>query len=47
VALGDAHPPRRPGLPADVAAGAVFLATKQPSWITGSILDVSGGAVMV
>jgi 3-oxoacyl-[acyl-carrier protein] reductase len=45
--LVDAHPLRRLGLPADVAGAAVFLATNQSSWITGMILDVSGGAVMV
>lgn len=47
VALVDTHPVRRLGTPADVAAAAVFLATSQSSWITGMILDVSGGAVMV
>lgn len=41
------HPIRRLGLPDDVAKACVFLASEQAAWITGLILDVSGGAVMV
>jgi 3-oxoacyl-[acyl-carrier protein] reductase len=35
---------RRLGTPADVA---VFLVNDQSAWITGIVLDVAGGAVMV
>lgn len=34
---------RRPGLPADVAPAALFLASRAAAWITGEILTVSGG----
>jgi 3-oxoacyl-[acyl-carrier protein] reductase len=40
------HPIRRLGTPDDVASTAVFLASEQSAWITGLIVDVSGGAVM-
>jgi 3-oxoacyl-[acyl-carrier protein] reductase len=42
-----AHPLRRLGTPLDVATAALFLASEQASWITGVVLDVAGGAVMV
>ena len=42
----DAHPVRRLGTPDDVAQAALYLASDASSWITGLILDVSGGAVM-
>jgi 3-oxoacyl-[acyl-carrier protein] reductase len=45
--LIDAHPLKRLGTPEDVARAAVFLASDSASWITGIILDVAGGAVMV
>jgi 3-oxoacyl-[acyl-carrier protein] reductase len=40
------HPLRRLGKPEDVAQAALFLASDASAWITGLILDVSGGAVM-
>ncbi|SNT62335.1 3-oxoacyl-[acyl-carrier protein] reductase [Asanoa hainanensis] len=46
-ALAEAHPLRRLGTPADVAETALFLASEQSSWITGVIVDVAGGAVLV
>ncbi|HYX89962.1 MAG TPA: SDR family NAD(P)-dependent oxidoreductase [Myxococcaceae bacterium] len=46
-ALVGMHPIRRLGTPEDVADAAVFLASEQSAWITGMILDVTGGAVMV
>jgi len=46
-ALIDLHPIRRLGTPDDVARAALFLASDESSWITGLILDVTGGAVMV
>lgn len=46
-ALVEQHPVGRLGTPDDVADAAVFLASDASAWITGVILDVSGGAVMV
>jgi 3-oxoacyl-[acyl-carrier protein] reductase len=40
------HPIRRLGTPDDVARAAVYLASADAAWITGVILDISGGAVM-
>jgi 3-oxoacyl-[acyl-carrier protein] reductase len=46
-ALAEGHPIRRLGTPEDVARAARFLASDDAAWITGVILDVAGGAVMV
>jgi 3-oxoacyl-[acyl-carrier protein] reductase len=46
-ALLDLHPIRRLGTPEDVARAALFLASNDAAWITGVILDVAGGSVMV
>lgn len=45
-ALVDAHPIKRLGTPEDVAAAALFLASNESGWITGMVLDVTGGALM-
>jgi 3-oxoacyl-[acyl-carrier protein] reductase len=45
--LVDAHPLRRLGTPEDIARAALFLASDDAGWITGIVLDVAGGAVMV
>jgi 3-oxoacyl-[acyl-carrier protein] reductase len=45
--LVELHPIRRLGSPDDVARAARFLASDDSAWITGVILDVAGGAVMV
>jgi 3-oxoacyl-[acyl-carrier protein] reductase len=45
--LADAHPLKRLGTPEDVARAALFLASDSASWITGVVLDVAGGSVMV
>jgi NAD(P)-dependent dehydrogenase (short-subunit alcohol dehydrogenase family) len=37
------HPLGRRGLPGDVAAAAVYLASSQAAWVTGSSLVVDGG----
>lgn len=46
-ALTDAHPLRRLGTPEDVARAALYLAGDDAGWVTGVVLDVAGGAVMV
>jgi 3-oxoacyl-[acyl-carrier protein] reductase len=43
----DWHPVRRLGTPEDVARAALFLACEESAWLTGVVLDISGGAVMV
>jgi NAD(P)-dependent dehydrogenase (short-subunit alcohol dehydrogenase family) len=40
-------PTRRLGLPADIAAAAIFLAGDASSWITGQTLVVDGGATVL
>jgi len=47
TSLADWHPLKRLGTPQDVAGAAAFLACDQAAWITGVILDVAGGAVLV
>jgi 3-oxoacyl-[acyl-carrier protein] reductase len=47
AALADWHPLKRLGTPGDVAAAAAFLASSEAAWITGVVLDVAGGAVLV
>jgi 3-oxoacyl-[acyl-carrier protein] reductase len=41
------HPIRRLGTPEDVAQAALYLAADTASWITGIVLDVAGGSVLV
>lgn len=45
--LLDMHPIKRLGTPEDVAGAALFLACDDLAWITGIILDVAGGSVLV
>ena len=45
--LGDQHPLKRLGTPDDVARAALFLASENAAWITGIVLDVAGGNIMV
>ena len=47
VALADAHPLKRLGTPHDVATAAAFLASDDAAWITGVVIDIAGGAVLV
>ncbi len=46
AAMAESHPLRRLGTPEDVATAAAFLASDNSAWLTGLVLDVSGGAVM-
>jgi len=45
--LADTHPLKRLGTPEDVARAALFLASDEAAWITGIVLDIAGGAVIV
>jgi 3-oxoacyl-[acyl-carrier protein] reductase len=45
--LAEAHPIKRLGTPDDIARACLFLASESATWITGIILDVAGGAVML
>jgi len=45
--LAETHPIRRLGTVNDVAQAALYLASENAGWITGIVLDVAGGAVMV
>ena len=45
-ALTEETPMGRIGKPHDVASAAVFLASKQASFITGQVLGVNGGIVI-
>jgi 3-oxoacyl-[acyl-carrier protein] reductase len=45
--LADSHPLKRLGTPQDVADTAAFLASDEAAWLTGLVVDVAGGAVMV
>jgi 3-oxoacyl-[acyl-carrier protein] reductase len=45
--LRESHPIRRLGTPEDVAATALFLASDAAAWISGIVVDVAGGSVMV
>jgi 3-oxoacyl-[acyl-carrier protein] reductase len=45
--LAEQHPLPRLGEPGDVAEAALYLASSRAAWITGVVLDVAGGAVMV
>jgi 3-oxoacyl-[acyl-carrier protein] reductase len=44
--LAARHPLQRLGTPQDVAHAAAFLASDAAAWITGHVLDITGGAVM-
>jgi NAD(P)-dependent dehydrogenase (short-subunit alcohol dehydrogenase family) len=39
------HPLRGVGRPEDVAGGAIFLASDEARWITGTCLSIDGGFV--
>jgi 3-oxoacyl-[acyl-carrier protein] reductase len=46
-ALVESHPVRRLGTPEDVAQAVLFLAADSASWISGVVLDIAGGSVLV
>jgi 3-oxoacyl-[acyl-carrier protein] reductase len=46
AAMADFHLLKRLGTPDDVASAALFLASDASAWITGAVLDVTGGAVL-
>ncbi|MFN7022955.1 MAG: SDR family NAD(P)-dependent oxidoreductase [Pseudorhizobium sp.] len=41
------HPLQRLGRPEGIGEAALYLASSRSSWVTGIVLDVGGGAVMV
>jgi 3-oxoacyl-[acyl-carrier protein] reductase len=45
--LTESHPVRRLGTPEDVAHAALFLAADTAGWVSGIVLDVAGGSVLV
>ena len=45
--LRDTHPIRRLGTPEDVAQTALFLASDNSAWISGIVIDVAGGSVLL
>ena len=45
--LAGLHPLQRLGTPEDVARAVLYLASDEAAWLTGVVLDVAGGAVMV
>lgn len=45
--LVDSHPIRRLGTPEDVAQTALFLAADSSAWISGIVVDIAGGSVLV
>jgi 3-oxoacyl-[acyl-carrier protein] reductase len=47
AALAEAHPLQRLGTIEDVAQAALYLASDNAAWVTGVVLDVAGGAVMM
>jgi len=47
AAMLDQHPIKRLGTPDDVAHAALYLASAGAEWITGTVLDVAGGSVIV
>ena len=47
TAMLEQHPLKRLGTPDDVAHAALYLASPGAGWISGTVLDVAGGSVIV
>ena len=45
--MAEHHPLQRLGTPTDVAYAAAFLVSDQAEWITGAVIAITGGAVLV
>ena len=45
--LAESHPLRRLGTPEDVGRAPLYLASDESGWITGVIVDIAGGSVLV
>ena len=45
--LRQSHPIRRLGTPEDVAHTALFLGSDNSAWISGIVIDVAGGSVLL
>ncbi|MDP6438651.1 MAG: SDR family oxidoreductase, partial [Candidatus Brocadiia bacterium] len=43
--VADGMPMKRIGVPEDIAKAALFLASDDASWITGTALTIDGGAM--
>lgn len=46
-ALTAEHPVQRLGTPDDVAQAALYLASDNASWVSGIVMDVAGGSVLI
>jgi 3-oxoacyl-[acyl-carrier protein] reductase len=46
-ALAEKIPLGRLGMPADVAAAVVYLASEEAAWMTGATLHINGGMAML
>ena len=47
TSLAASHPLKRLGTPDDIADAVLFLVSPQSSWVTGVVLDIAGGSVLV
>jgi NAD(P)-dependent dehydrogenase (short-subunit alcohol dehydrogenase family) len=45
AALARSIPVGRTGLPEDVGAACVWLASEEAAWVTGQTIEVNGGAL--
>ena len=45
--INSIHPVGRIGYPEDIAWAAVYLASDESTWVTGSVFDIDGGYTAV